>query len=195
MNKLQYALSGRIFKPKRCKVCSTVYQPHSMSQICCSPPCGIAYAQAQRVKKTKKEEAADRKATKEKRERLKTRSDHLKDLQRDFNRFIVQRDAARPCISCGRHHEGRYHAGHFYSVGSRPELRFDEDNVHKQCAVCNLFLHGNLLEYRRALREHIGVERLDALECARPPLKLSTEEIRELAATYRAKTRELKKQL
>lgn len=180
---------------RTCKVCKGRYEARTPMQIACSPPCGIAYAQAQRVKKTKKEEAADRKATKEKRERLKTRSDHLKDLQRDFNRFIVQRDATLPCVSCGRHHEGRYHAGHFYSVGARPELRFDEDNVHKQCAACNLFLHGNLLLYRQALHGRIGLERLSLLEQSRPPLKLSTEEIRELAATYRAKTRELKKQL
>lgn len=46
------------------------------------------------------------------------------------------------------------HAGHFIprSVGGL-SLFFHEENVHAQCATCNLFLQGNQYEYGRRLGE------------------------------------------
>ena len=51
-------------------------------------------------------------------EKLKTRNEWLKEAQIAFNAFIRIRDIELPCISCGRHHTGQYHAGHYRSVGS-----------------------------------------------------------------------------
>jgi len=126
-----------------------------------------------------------------KREKLKTRSDYMKEAQIEFNRYIVLRDAAEPCISCGRYHSGQYHAGHFLSVGSHPELRFDEDNVHKQCAPCNMHLHGNLLAYRSTLIAKKGMGFLSRLEGLTPAKHYSIEDLKALKAHYRAKTKEL----
>ncbi|TEW24926.1 recombination protein NinG, partial [Histophilus somni] len=108
-----------------------------------------------------KEERAKIKAVKE---RLKSRSERLKELQGVFNRFIRLRDKNLPCISCGRYHQGQWHAGHYRSVGACPELRFNEDNVHKQCSVCNNHKSGNVIEYRINLVAKIGVERVEFLE-------------------------------
>jgi len=79
----------------------------------------------------------------------------------NFNRFIRERDKDCGCISCG----GKVkQAGHFYSAGQYPELRYNEDNVHGQCVHCNYFLSGNLNEYRKRLEEKVGKERLEKLD-------------------------------
>lgn len=56
------------------------------------------------------------------------------------------------------------HAGHFYAAGNHSSVRFDEDNVHGQCAQCNTFLHGNLAKYQTNLTKKIGQERMTVLE-------------------------------
>lgn len=78
-----------------------------------------------------------------------------------FNRWIRERDKGQPCISCGRY--TTLQAGHFFSAGHYPGLRFDPDNVHGQCLRCNKYLSANLIEYQRNLLTRIGEERLARL--------------------------------
>ena len=96
-------------------------------------------------------------------------------------------------MSCGRHHDGQYHAGHWRSVGANPELRFEPLNVWKQCAPCNTHLSGNLVNYRTSLLQRIGAEKVAWLEGPHPVRKYTIEEIKGIKAEYRAKTRELKR--
>ena len=185
-------------KQHKCKECGEYYTKFRSTQQVCSVKCAMAMGKRKAEEKRKKLEKADRleasRRMRERKEKLKSRPDWLKDLQRVFNEFIRLRDADLPCISCGRYHNGQYHAGHYRSVGACPELRFNEDNVHKQCSACNSHLSGNILEYRLGLIEKIGLERVEFLERKdHPPLKLSVEEIKELIKVYRAKVRELKK--
>jgi len=51
----------------------------------------------------------------------------IKKAERKFNKFIRTRDLDKPCISCGRY--SRLEAGHYYSGGHHPALRFNELNV------------------------------------------------------------------
>lgn len=181
-------------KPKKCKACKKPFNPaNSMQIVCCGVPCGIEYAQAQRIKKTKKQEAAERKETTAKLEKLKTRGDHLRETQVAFNTMIRARDAYRGCISCGTNN-GKMNAGHYRSVGSCPELRFEEDNVHKQCERCNTFLHGNLLGYRAGLRGRITEERLEWIEGPHPAKHYTTDELKAMKARFRAAARQLQKE-
>lgn len=185
-------------KQHKCKECGAYYIKKQSTQQVCSMKCAIAYSKRKAEEKRKKQEKSDRleasRRMRERKEKLKSRSDWLKDLQRVFNEFIRLRDVDLPCISCGRYHQGQYHAGHYRSVGACPELRFNEDNVHKQCSACNSHLSGNILEYRLGLIEKIGLERVEFLERKdHPPLKLSVEEIKELIKVYQAKVRELKR--
>lgn len=87
-----------------------------------------------------------------------------------FNAFIRNRDAPNGhgiCISSGKRllvpHKNSQ-AGHFYSGGKYPALRFNEDNVHLQGKSDNYFVGGNLLEYRKNLINKIGQERVDRLD-------------------------------
>jgi hypothetical protein len=137
-------------------------------------------------------EKADRKEDKARRERIKPRADWMKEAQQAFNTYVRLRDAALPCVSCGRDHQGQWHAGHYLSTGARPELRFEPDNVHKQCQPCNTHLHGNLVLYRLALIEKIGLERVEWLEGPREPQKWTIDDLKAIKAEYSRKARELK---
>ena len=78
-----------------------------------------------------------------------------------FHKFIRNRDYGQPCIACGKY--TTLQAGHFYSGGKHPTVRFNEDNVNGECMRCNYYLSGNLLPYRDNLIEKIGQERFDKL--------------------------------
>ncbi len=114
-----------------------------------------------------------------------------KQAQAAFNKFIRIRDASLPCISCGRHHSGQYHAGHYRSRGAHPELRFEELNCHKQCAPCNNHLSGNISNYRPALIEKIGQGKVDWIEGPHEVVKYTCQDLKEIELKYKEKIKEL----
>jgi hypothetical protein len=153
-------------------------------QTTCGIECAISYGRKQQSKK-------DRVETAKRKERAKSRSDWMKEAQAAFNAYIRKRDEALPCISCGRHHTGQYHAGHYLSVGARPELRFCELNVWKQCAPCNTHLHGNLVLYRAELIRRIGIDKVEWLEGPHEPKKYRIDDLKAIKEEYKRKAREL----
>ena len=178
---------------RKCTVCREAFEPRQAFQTWCGIAHGVIIA-AQKLAKAKTAKAAiERKETRAKLDKLKSRATWAKEAQAAFNGFIRARDASLPCISCGRHHEGQYHAGHYLSVGARPELRFVEMNVHKQCAPCNTYLSGNAVLYRKALIDRIGTASVDWLEGPHPTRHYTVDELKAIKADYMAKTRELLK--
>lgn len=115
----------------------------------------------------------------------------IKQAQAAFNAYIRARDDALPCVSCGRHHSGQYHAGHYRTVGANPELRFEPDNCHKQCAPCNNHLSGNLVNYRMQLIERIGIERVEWLEGPHDAKKYSIDDLKGIVKEYKDKLKQL----
>jgi hypothetical protein len=182
-------------KPKKCKnpACGDSFVPQRLGQAVCGYKCGLAIKEVNQAKAGKALAQVGRREIQVRKEKLKTRADHLREAQQAFNEYIRLRDAHRPCVSCGRHHEGQYHAGHYRSVGANPELRFEPLNVWKQCAPCNTHLSGNLVNYRISLLQEIGAEKVEWLEGPHEPRKYTVEEIKTIKAEYRAKTRELKR--
>ena len=119
-------------------------------------------------------------------EKLQTKSDLLRVAQQLFNAFIRNRDKNKGCISCGATLSGKFDAGHFYSVGSYPNLRFNENNVHGQCVHCNQHKGGNLHEYRIRIVERIGDAALFELgETRNEYHKFTKEEIQSIIDKYR----------
>ncbi|EHN8849255.1 recombination protein NinG [Enterobacter hormaechei] len=188
---------------RKCKVCSEWFHPAYDNIRWCCPEHGAIYAielrskekvkaEAKRIKAKKGEEKADRQRLAEKKQQVKPTSYFIKQAQQAFNEFIRYRDRELPCISCGRHHEGQYHAGHFRTTGANPELRFNEDNCHRQCAPCNNHLSGNLIAYRPALIEKIGQSRFDALMGPHYLPKWKREDYIRIRDEYRAKLKSLK---
>ena len=169
-----------------CRACGKTFAQRSTLQAVCSPKCALG-----ELKAAKRHARAERGQTRSRLEALKPRSHWLRLTQAAFNRFVRMRDAHLPCISCGRMHDGQWHAGHYLTVGARPELRFDADNVHRQCSPCNMHLHGNLIEYRRHLIERIGTARVESLEGPHPAAKWSIPELQAMRAEYAAKAKSL----
>lgn len=181
-------------KPKRCASCRVVFEPQRSMQKVCSPKCAADLAAKQRAQKEARAKREERKSLRERMEKAKTRGQHLKELQAAFNAWIRMRDAGQPCIACGRHHRGQNHAGHYRSVGSCPELRFEPDNVHLTCQPCNVHLSGNLIQMRIGMIKKIGLARVEWLEGPHPPKKLTLPEIQEMKAFYRTEVRRMKKE-
>jgi hypothetical protein len=77
------------------------------------------------------------------------------------------------------------------SVGGHSSaLRFDEQNTHKQCSVCNNYKSGNLAEYRPNLINKIGLDSVERLEGPHNPKKYSIDELKDLLSIYQAKNKE-----
>lgn len=174
----------------KCKSCKTEFEPIIGSNgIIKSRFCFSCLAKkGKKIVATKK-----RKEKSEAKEKLKTHKDWLSDLQKVFNTFIRLRDRGKPCISCGCSLVGKCDAGHFFSVGAYPELRFNEDNVHAQCVHCNQHKHGNISEYSLSLPLRIGTERFERLlELRSQNNKLTIEEIKEKIAYYKLQIKLLK---
>lgn len=184
-------------KPKKCRVeaCRASFVPSRMGQAVCSPACAMIDAPRHAPKARKALADVERMEIKVRKEKLKSRADHLKDTQQAFNAWVRARDAALPCVSCGRHHEGKYDAGHYRTVGSNPALRFEPMNCHRQCSPCNTRLSGNIVNYRIELVKRIGAEAVEWLEGPHEAKKYTVVELKAMTADYRAKTRELKKGL
>jgi hypothetical protein len=181
----------RAIRPKTCKACRAKFTPARQMQIVCDAACGFIYGIAQRAKERQKAARADRASTRAALDAIKPRSHWLKQAQAAVNAYVRQRDAGLPCISCGKPDTGARDAGHFFTVGARPELRFDLDNIHAQCVQCNQHKHGNVAFYRIGLTAKIGEARVARLEGPHPALKLTTPDLQALRDEFRAKTRTL----
>jgi len=166
----------------KCRSCKqTLTNPNRRPfEVWCSPTCGIAIWRAKEAKKQAQE-------LRKRKEAMKPRSKWLKEAQAAFNAWIRLRDEGQPCICCRRMHNGRWHAGHYRSTGSAPELRFDERNVWRTCAPCNTHLSGNLLEYRKTLVMMFGHEWVEDLEGPHPPRKYTIQELKAIRDDYKAR--------
>lgn len=177
-------------RSRKCKNCGNTFQKRQPLQFICTPLCAIEYKSKLDFEHKAKEWKKKKKALKE---QLKSRTDYLNELQVIFNKYIRTRDKGKPCISCkGKNKDTKVNAGHFYSVGSYPSLRFNEYNCHLQCEYCNTYLHGNLLEYRPRIIKRIGQEQFNVLfDSKNTILKLTLPEIIDLKEFYKRKIKDL----
>ena len=176
-------MNSPVSRQKECKQCGTSFTPARPMQNVCSPIC------ATRLVKAAKKEEAER--TKARKAAIKSRAAWAREAQAAFNAWVRARDAGMPCISCQRHHTGQYHAGHYLSRGARPELAYEPDNCHKQCAPCNTHLSGNVALYRVNLIKLIGLDRVEWLEGPHPAKHYSIEDLKDIKETYKRKLKEL----
>ena len=184
-------MQSKQVKPKKCKSCGDPFMPWSTTAKVCSMACALDHAGKDREKAQRKEHTA------KKRQFLANDTGHQrKAAQNAFNAYIRERDKHLGCVSCDKTKdwEGQWHAGHYKSVGARGDLRFNEDNCHRQCSVCNNYLSGNLVNYRLELENRIGFNRLLALEVELKPKRLRAEDYRAIAQEYKEKIKQIIKQ-
>ena len=170
----------------RCKQCKQKFEPKYFNQkYCDKKECQIesktqlALKNLEGIKKQKKKDLAVKKKD------MLTKSDYIKILQQLVNRFVRNRDG-NYCISCDAPINGKVDAGHLFSVGNYPSVRFDLRNINSQCIRCNQFNGGSILEYRENLIKKIGQEQFDELDkLAHQNRIFDIEEIKEMIEVYK----------
>jgi hypothetical protein len=126
-----------------------------------------------------------------------------KEVSEVLGQYVKLRDALRTtgdlnyckCITCTiLKPRKEFHAGHFIDRRHNVTL-FDETNIHAQCPRCNVYLDGNILEYRRQIIRLYGEGYDVQLEDKAMEIKHFTrDELIELKEKYTQKVRELLKQ-
>ena len=191
-------------KSKRCRApgCGQRFKPIMSTQKVCSVACAIAISKDSKLQKiaAKAITKQARQDLQGRRERLKTRREHMAEAQAVFNVYIRERDAGLPCISCDSQPNdndlitgSRWDAGHYRSIGACPELRFEPLNVHRQCVKCNRNLSGNAVEYRIRLVRRIGADQVEWLEGHHQPQRLTIENLQAIKTLYRQKLNDLRR--
>ena len=184
--------SPKPIKLKRCKVCREQFAPfNSIQPTCGKYECQVTYATAHAKQSALRRARQDRKETRAAKEAIKPLKKWLDEAQAAVNKWVREvRDRDLPCISCGRH-ANRYDAGHYRSRGAASHLRFNLDNIAKQCSrPCNHDLSGNIIGFRKGLVEKIGLERVEAIENDNTPHRWTIDEAKAIKLEF---TRLLKK--
>jgi hypothetical protein len=128
----------------------------------------------------------------QKKEAIKSKSYFEKQLEKEVNKIVRLTDFSKGCISCEHGHiepfTRKADAGHYISVGSNPTLRFNFDNIHKQCSICNTHLSANITGYQNGITKRYGEEYLVYIKLLPVQYKLINLSISELKeATIAAK--------
>jgi hypothetical protein len=184
-------------KLKKCKACKQLFQPFNSMAKVCGIECALVLARAKRAKREASAEKAEKaEARKAKMAFMENDTKRLKALaQKTFNAFIRERDKDEGCVSCDKPStwaSGLWHAGHYLTTAAKPQLRFNELNVHKQCSQCNLFLSGNVARYKARLWQKIGTDAVEALENDNTKARYRAEDYRKIIQIYKQKLKELK---
>jgi hypothetical protein len=155
----------------------------------CSYECLIAYSKSESGQKAV--QSVIRKDIKERKEKLKTRSDYLKEAQVAFNKYVRIRDEGKPCISCGSVQVdskvgGVRDCGHYLSRGAHPEarFRFGLDNTASQCVRCNRYLSGNVANFRHGLIDRWGIDRVEAMETCTASSRMTIEYLKRIKSIF-----------
>ncbi|MEN9655094.1 MAG: hypothetical protein RL311_2 [Bacteroidota bacterium] len=171
----------------KCKICSQKFIPvrSSLEKTCAEIDCRTKWAIGEvakqklvRDKKTKQDWNKEKIVLKEK---LKSLTDWHNDLQKEINSIVREIDKHHPCISSQRSLGKNYDAGHLYSRGSNPHIRYHLFNIFAQSVHDNQWKSGNQLDFVFGIEKIFGLEVKDYCLSLKglPELKLSIEEIKE----------------
>ena len=171
-------------KKRKCKYCKEPFTPITFLQKnCFEPNCVTDW-----INETK-QKAWTKKKAKLKAE-LMTKSDYVKILQQLVNKYVRLRDGYF-CISCDKPINGKVDAGHLFSCGNYPSVRFDLRNISSQCITCNQFNGGNVHEYRKNLIKKIGITEFEDLERkAHVSRQYSIPELKDMIQEFKQKVKE-----
>jgi len=172
-------------KTRKCKYCKAQFQPYTtLQKNCFEPDCVTAWIQETKEKTWKKKKAKLKMD-------LMTLSDYTKILQQLVNKYVRLRDKGLPCISCQKPITGKTDAGHLYSVGNYPSVRFHEKNINAQCITCNQYNGGMINDYRINFVKKYSESELNTLDrLAHETRKFSIPELKEMIDEYKKKIKD-----
>jgi hypothetical protein len=175
----------------KCRICKTKFTPTRALQPTCSDNnCMYQFAVEHAKKVAERNKKAEKKVLKEK---VKTLSDFLKELQTNINAIVRLIDKGCGCI-CTDSKNGKKNAGHYRSVQSHPSIRFHLDNIHLQSEHSNTYRSGDTLRYQAGLKKVYGedyFEYVNSLSLIQP-IKLNKDELKEKISITKEIIKELK---
>jgi hypothetical protein len=152
--------------------------PRLTTQPCCYKyDCQVTYATAHALKSQEKRVKADRKETRERKEKLKSRTQWFNECKAIAQKIARIRDRHEGCISCEKtqHWSGQWHGSHFRPAGNFKSVALNLLNIHKACSECNGYKSGNLIPYQDKLILKIGLERVEWLKAQQQPHTFSID--------------------
>lgn len=190
-------MQKRKVKPRKCKSCRGDFYPSNNMQLVCSPACAFALVDKKKDVDAVKSKRLDRARQRQDKERIKTLAQLLKEAEAVVNKYVRLRDYHLGCCSCDKPAEwsGQWHASHYRSVGSSPQLRFNLWNIHKGCSQCNNYLSGNIGEYRIRLIKRFGIDRVEWIEHQNDIRRYTPEYARRIKAIFSKRCRMIEKRL
>jgi hypothetical protein len=187
---------------RKCAYCRERQPVESMFvrgvQAFCNKDHYIEYQVANKSKLIKQGQKIQRKELRERKQKLKTAGEYLKEAQTAVNAYIRTRDHNKPCISCLRESVSSFggyrgacgwDAGHYRSRGAAGHLRFNVFNIQKQCVHCNRDKSGNVVDFRINLVKRIGIELVEKLESDNEPRKFTIEYLQRIKKIFNKKTK------
>jgi len=179
-------------KKKTCKQCKCKFEPSRPLQMVCSYRCSIEYLKEQDKKKAKIQWSKEKKELKEK---LRTKSDYEKDLQININTIVRLIDKGTFCHSTKKPLNDKFDAGHVFSVGGNPTIRFNLFNIYAQSVYANQYLSGDQLNFIEVIEEVYGTDHKETVLNLRSKyklIKLTVQDLKETIEVSKQLTKELK---
>ncbi|MFL6615985.1 MAG: recombination protein NinG [Pantoea agglomerans] len=190
-------------KPKKCPICTTEYTPRSsLQKVCHNYKCAMEFNrqvdERNAAREMRKQERLQRDDLRQRRERLKGKSEWNREAQAAVNKFIFWRDYGDPCIACGKPlnygvRGGAVDASHYRSRGAAPWLRFNVFNNNAGCVHCNRDLSGNLIPYRINLIEKFGLHMVERIEHDNTVRKFDIEYLKRVKSIFTRRARHYEK--
>jgi hypothetical protein len=181
----------------RCLNCKQKFTPtRFLQKHCSSENCLDASIQYARDKVKQKQSKEWQKEKKSLRSSLKTLTDWNNDLQKEVNLIVRLIDKGHPCISSQRNLGKNFDAGHLYSRGSSPQIRFHLFNIFAQSVHDNQYKSGNGLDFIDGIEKTFGTEIKDYCLSLKglSETKLTIEELKEKISIGRGIVKWLKLQ-
>jgi hypothetical protein len=179
-------------KQKNCIECGKLFNQYNSLVRVCSTECAIKVAKVKVKKEVSKQWQKEKKEIKEK---LMTKSDYEKLLQKEINTIVRLIDKDFICISTQKPLNDKFDAGHFFSCGSNPSLRFNLLNIYAQSVYANQYLSGDQINFINGIEENYGSGLKSIvlrLKKDYPILKLTQEELKEKITIARSIVKHLK---
>lgn len=170
-------IKGAGNRKRKCKHCQTEKRAHEGFIVgvnwVCSEECGynlsITALNKTRERSERKARQSQEKKQKSDRARHRNNKKSVKKItawQQQLRSLVQQyvmtvKDKGAKCSTCSN--PVATEAGHYLSVGSRPELQFELTNIHPQCHECNVYKSSNKAEYDKFILAKYGQEHFDKL--------------------------------
>ncbi len=181
-------------KKYKCKFCQNqyemdvkIYARRSLTGLkkCCTEIGCMSKAAMDALRK--KKEAEEKKRKQDWREKkiafkFETSKQVNEPLQKAINKIARLLDKDQPCLARPFEIAANYDAGHIFSVGSYPALRYNLWNIHKQSVKSNKYLGGEQILMLEGIETRYGLEKrqfIESLPLLYPVLKPTIEQKKE----------------